>query len=69
VILYSTLAGGAWEQVIQLRKPFSGAFQAQVILRPVNLLVLEKLLRARDPEASKRKAALAHELSFGNILD
>ena len=33
------------------------------ILRPANLLEMEKLLRANDWQSNKRKAALAHQLS------
>jgi 5-methylcytosine-specific restriction enzyme subunit McrC len=65
-ILYPTLAADAAEQVIQLREPVSGNFQAQVILRPVKLLALEKLLRDKDWKAWQRKAALARQFSFGD---
>jgi 5-methylcytosine-specific restriction enzyme subunit McrC len=63
VILYPTLAINASEQAIHLREPVTGAHQAQVILRPVNLLEMEKLLRSTDWQSDKRKAALAHRLS------
>jgi hypothetical protein len=43
----------------RLLEPFKG----QVILRPVNLLEMEKLLRAKDWRSNKRKAALAYQLS------
>jgi 5-methylcytosine-specific restriction enzyme subunit McrC len=64
VILYPTLATNATDQAIQLREPVSGAPQAQVVLRPVKLLELEKLLRSKDWQGNKRKAALARELSI-----
>jgi 5-methylcytosine-specific restriction enzyme subunit McrC len=64
VILYPTLAPNASDQAIHLREPVTGASQAQVILRPVKLLELEKLLRAQDWQSNKRKAALAEQLSI-----
>jgi 5-methylcytosine-specific restriction enzyme subunit McrC len=66
VILYPTLAVEASEQVVQLREPVTGDFQAQVILRPVKLLALEKLLCDKDGKARLRKAALARQFSFGD---
>lgn len=66
VILYPTLTSDASEQAIHLREPSTGALQAQVILRPVNLLELELLLRNKDRQSSLRKVVLAHELSFGD---
>ena len=69
VILYPTLAMSASEQVIQLREPLGGAFQAQVILRPVNLLELARLLRAKESGTSKRKVSLAYHLSFGGPMN
>ena len=69
VILYPTLAIEASEQVVRLQEPVSGAFQAEVILRPVNLLQLEKLLSANEPESSKRKSAFAYHLSFGGVMN
>jgi 5-methylcytosine-specific restriction enzyme subunit McrC len=65
VILYPTLAGDASDQVIHLRDPSTGTFQAQVILRPINLLELELLLRKKDWGNNRKKLVLAHQLSFG----
>lgn len=64
-ILYPTLSTEAREQAIFIREPVSGIPQAQVILRPVNLLELDELLRAKDWQANRRKAELAHQLSLG----
>lgn len=69
VILYPTLAIDASEQVVQLHEPVSGALQAEIVLRPVNLLELEELLRATDPGSNQRKWALAHRLSFGTAMN
>lgn len=66
VILYPTLAFEAREQAILIREPVSGMAQGQVILRPVNLIELEKLLRDRNWQTNRRKADLAHYLSFGS---
>jgi 5-methylcytosine-specific restriction enzyme subunit McrC len=66
VIVYPTTATDASEQVIHLREPVSGVSHAQVILRPLNLLELEQLLRNSDWNAEKRKVALAKQLAFGN---
>jgi len=62
VILYPTLCQVAKEQAILIREPVSGATQGEVILRPVNLLRLDGLLRARDWKANR---SLAHQLAFG----
>jgi len=56
VILYPTLAFEAREQAILIREPVSGMAQGQVILRPVNLIELEKLLRDRNWQTNRRKA-------------
>jgi hypothetical protein len=55
VILYPTLATAPPDQVIQVRALATGS-------------TLEELLRAKGLQASHRKAALAHQLSFGSSL-
>lgn len=62
VILYPTLSHVAREQAILIREPVSGMTQGEVILRPVNLLMLDGLLRLRDWKATR---ILAHKLAFG----
>ena len=69
VIIYPTLRAEAREQVILIREPVSGVTQAQVILRPVNLLELDRLLRGRDWQMNRRKIELANQLSFGSEED
>jgi 5-methylcytosine-specific restriction enzyme subunit McrC len=64
-ILYPTIAPEAVEQAIILREPSTGAPQAQVILRPVNLLKLETLLRDKEWKSNTKRMTLAHQLSFG----
>lgn len=66
VILYPTLSSEARDQAIVIREPVNGLRQAEVILRPLNLLELEKLLRDNDWRTNRRKAVLAHHLSFGS---
>jgi 5-methylcytosine-specific restriction enzyme subunit McrC len=65
VILYPSLTSIAHDQAILIREPVSGLPEAEVILRPVNLLLIEELLRAKDATARRRRTALAHQLSFG----
>ena len=66
VILYPSLDSGAREQAILIREPIWRAPQPQVILRPVNLLELERLLRDKHWQISTRKMNFARYLSFGN---
>lgn len=66
IILYPTLTDEAREQAILVCEPVSGEPQAQVILRPVNLIKLDNLLRGRDWQATRRKEDLAYQLSFGS---
>jgi len=65
VILYPTLTEEAGEQAILIRAPLGGAPQAEIILRPVELLKLEKLLRNRDWLSTQKKRELANYFSFG----
>jgi len=67
VVLFPTLAFGAQDQVILVRDPTDGLARAEVILRPVNLLFFEELLRARDARAAQRKTAFARQLTFGSV--
>jgi 5-methylcytosine-specific restriction enzyme subunit McrC len=64
VILYPTLVTNASDQAIHVREPITGTTQACVILRPVKLLELEELLRAKDWQSNKRRAAFAEHLSI-----
>lgn len=66
VILYPTLNPVACDQVINIFQPLqTGTSQGEVILRPVNLLGLDTLLRDKSPQATRHKKALAHRLTFG----
>jgi 5-methylcytosine-specific restriction enzyme subunit McrC len=48
VILYPSLTSAAREQAILIREPVNGLAEAEVILRPVTLLLMEQLLRGKD---------------------
>jgi hypothetical protein len=43
--------------------------EAKVILRPVNLLELDELLRAKHVHAQRNRAEFAHRLVFGTSQD
>lgn len=66
-ILYPTLQPAASEARIDVRDPVRGHLRAQVILRPVDLLALERLVSA-TPTTQQRSAAqqLARWLVFGS---
>jgi 5-methylcytosine-specific restriction enzyme subunit McrC len=66
-ILYPTLAANAVEQVVLLKDPIFGHKRAEIILRPVNLLEMEGLIRPRQGAVVARKRhEFAHRLAFGN---
>lgn len=62
VILYPTLIAESRDQAIIIRDPVSGKPQGEVILRPVDLLKLEKLLREGDGNG---RSNFAYHLAFG----
>lgn len=66
-ILYPTVAeDGAREARIEIRDPLYGHGQAQVTLRPVNLLRLEQLISsAKSFQAAEDLSRYAHHLAFG----
>jgi 5-methylcytosine-specific restriction enzyme subunit McrC len=69
VILYPTLDAKAREARIEIRDPLYGSGQAQVILRPVNLIRLEQLVSGPATRQNEReRAACAHDLVVGPKL-
>jgi 5-methylcytosine-specific restriction enzyme subunit McrC len=62
-ILYPTMEATAREQTIVIQEPVRGGERARVTLRPVNLLKLDRLLRA-GPAKPWRRAELARELAL-----
>jgi 5-methylcytosine-specific restriction enzyme subunit McrC len=66
-ILYPTLANGAVDQVVRLKDPILGSKRAEIVLRPVNLLEMEHLVRPRQGAlASRHRRQFAQTLVFGN---
>ena len=64
-ILYPTLDNAARQQVIFVKEPLRGMAKAQVVLRPVNLLKLDLLLRSKDVQAQRNRAEFAYRLALG----
>lgn len=65
-ILYPTLDASATEQLITVNDPIYGTSRAQVALRPVNLLSLDRLLTAPATQSARRqRAELAQHLALG----
>jgi 5-methylcytosine-specific restriction enzyme subunit McrC len=66
-ILYPTLDADAGEARLEIRDPYYGNGQALVILRPVNLLQLEKLISGNQSRQNEReRTAFANRLAFGD---
>jgi hypothetical protein len=69
VILYPTYQTDAIEAWIDIREPVQGSLRGRVILRPVNMYLLEKMVT--EPNSSLRireSAEYAKWLTFGNGL-
>jgi 5-methylcytosine-specific restriction enzyme subunit McrC len=67
-ILYPTLDVTAREARIGIKDPIHGLNRAKVILRPVNLLKLEKLISApRNRQSDRERTALAKHLVLGRV--
>jgi hypothetical protein len=66
-ILYPTLAGEAADQAVRLKDPVLGNKRAEIILRPVNLLGMERLVRPRQGAlGARRRREFARTLVFGD---
>jgi 5-methylcytosine-specific restriction enzyme subunit McrC len=64
-IIYPTLEAAARQQTIFVKDPLRGASTAQIILRPVNLLILDQLLRDKSVQAQRSRTEFARCLAFG----
>ena len=65
-ILYPVIGGHAKEAKIEVRDPFYGSGQAQVALRPLDLIHLNKLVSGTQTRQNERdKFEFAHYLAFG----
>jgi hypothetical protein len=65
VILYPTLQSKASDQAVIIHEPLSSRPQAEVILRPVNLLTLERQLRDHSSAGREARVASASFWAFG----
>jgi 5-methylcytosine-specific restriction enzyme subunit McrC len=68
-IIYPTLEGTARQQVIFVKDPLRGISTAEIILRPVNLLKLEQILRDKSVPAQRSRTEFARCLAFGAQRD
>jgi 5-methylcytosine-specific restriction enzyme subunit McrC len=69
-ILYPTLAGEAADQVVSFKDPVLGHQRAEITLRPVNLLEMEKVVQPRRGAlAARQRREYARALVFGNRRD
>ena len=68
-ILYPTTGGGYVQEArIEIRDTLYGRGRAQVILRPVNLLYLEKLISGANAiDTNKELRRYARQLAFGEV--
>jgi 5-methylcytosine-specific restriction enzyme subunit McrC len=65
-ILYPVIGGHAKEAKIEVRDPFYGSGQAQVALRPLDLIHLNELVSGPQTRQNERdKFEFAHYLAFG----
>jgi 5-methylcytosine-specific restriction enzyme subunit McrC len=65
-ILYPSLADDALEQIVLLKDPILGNKRAEIALRPVNLLRMDKLTRPRQGAlVGRQRQRFAQALVFG----
>jgi 5-methylcytosine-specific restriction enzyme subunit McrC len=63
--IYPTLEDAARQQIIFVKDPLRGTLKAEIVLRPVNLLKLDLLLRDRGAHAQRSRIEFATRLAFG----
>jgi 5-methylcytosine-specific restriction enzyme subunit McrC len=68
-IIYPTLEDAARQQVVFVMDPLRGTSKAEIILRPVNLLKFDLLLRDKGVHAQRNRIELAMRLAFGGPSD
>ncbi len=68
-IIYPTLEDAARPQVIFVKDPLRGTSKAEIILRPINLLKLDQLLRDKSVYAPRKRMEFATRLAFGAPAD
>lgn len=67
-ILYPTMEGQAREARIELHDPVYGRGRAHVVLRPVNLLLLDQLITMkRQMNIQRERTAFARWLAIGDV--
>lgn len=64
-IIYPTLVEEARQQIVFFKDPISSSTKAEIILRPVNLLKLDLLLRDKSVHAQSNRIEFAKRLAFG----
>jgi 5-methylcytosine-specific restriction enzyme subunit McrC len=68
-IIYPTLEDAARQQIVFVKDPLRGTSKAEIILRPVNLLKLDLLLRDKGAYAQRGRIEFATRLALGESLD
>ena len=68
-IIYPTLEDAARPQTILVKDPLRGTLKAEVVLRPMNLLILDLLLRDKGSHAQRERIKFATQLVFGELSD
>jgi 5-methylcytosine-specific restriction enzyme subunit McrC len=68
-IIYPTLEDAARQQIVFVKDPLRGTSKAEIILRPVNLLKLDLLLRDKGVHAQRNRIEFAKRLAFGEPTD
>jgi 5-methylcytosine-specific restriction enzyme subunit McrC len=68
-IIYPTLDDAALQQIVFVKDPRRGTSKAEIILRPINLLKLDKLLRDKGVHAQRNRTEFAERLAFGAPCD
>ncbi len=68
-IIYPSLDDAARQQVVFVKDPLRGTSNAEIVLRPVNLLKLDLLLRDKGVHAQRNRIEFAVLLAFGGPSD